>query len=78
MALGLNKVMKAMTIEEDAAPIIMPNLLEFKSTERNAMSVLGRILNPDSQRISSFVLDMPQMWGMNNRVRGVVLSKNRF
>lgn len=77
MELGLDKIMKAMTIEEDE-PIIMPDLPEFKSTERNVLSIMGRLLNLDCQKISSLVLDMSRKWGMNNRVRGVVLSKDRF
>lgn len=68
MELGLDKIMKAMTTEEDDEPIIMPNVPEFKSTQRNVLSIMGRLLNPDCKKISSLVLDMPRKWGMINRV----------
>lgn len=78
MELGLTNIMKAMTIDEDDEPIIMPDFPEFKSTERNGMSVIGRLLNPDWQKILSLILDLPRKWGIYNRVRGVVLSTERF
>lgn len=59
-------------INEDDGPIIMLDL-----SEKNVMSILGKVLNPDCQRKSNLVLDMPRKWGMVNRVRGVVLFKDR-
>lgn len=78
MDLCLDKVMKAITIEEDEELAIMPNIPEFKSTETNILSIMGKLLNSDCQKISSVVLDMPRKWGFHNRVRGVALSRDRF
>lgn len=56
----------------------MPNLPEFRSTEENVLSIMGKLLNLDCQKMSSMILDMPQKWGIYNRVRGVALSRDRF
>lgn len=56
----------------------MPNLPQFKSTEKNVLSIMGKVLNPDCQKMSSLVLDMSRKWGIHNRVRGVALSRDRF
>lgn len=73
----LDTALKAMTIEEDR-PLILKSNPKFSSCERNAVSLMGRLLNPPSKKISSMILDMPRMWRLYQRVRGVALSHDRF
>ncbi|XP_024016311.1 uncharacterized protein LOC112089786 [Eutrema salsugineum] len=64
--------------EEDEEPYEMPDLPEFKSCVRSKFSILGRALNPDCQRMSSLILDMPRKWQKYDRVCGLALSNDRF
>lgn len=73
----LEDAIQKMSIEEDT-PLILSNQPEFCSNERNNCSILGRFLNPEFQRMSNWILDMPRIWRLYNRVRGVALSKDRF
>ncbi|CAN7120513.1 unnamed protein product, partial [Brassica rapa subsp. narinosa] len=41
---------------------MMDLLPQFKSFERISKSLIGRILNPDCQEMSSLILDMPRKW----------------
>lgn len=67
-----------MSLEEKDEPFDLPNLPEFCSKETNSMSLIGRILNPQSQSVSSLVLDMPRKWQIYDRVRGVAISSEQF
>lgn len=79
MSAAMDKAMLAMSLgEEEDEPFIMPDLPEFYSCEKNAISVIGRALNPDCQKMSSLIMDMPRKWQKLGRVRGVALSKERF
>ncbi|ANM62508.1 Ta11-like non-LTR retrotransposon [Arabidopsis thaliana] len=73
----LDKAIQNMSLE-DNQPLILSNLPQFSSIERNSCSILGRFLNPENQRMSNWILDMPRIWRLSNRVRGVALSKERF
>lgn len=70
--------MMALSLEEEEEPFVMPDLPQFRSHERNARSLIGRILNPDCQKMASLIHDMPRKWQKQGRVRGVALSKERF
>ncbi|KAG7569427.1 Reverse transcriptase domain [Arabidopsis thaliana x Arabidopsis arenosa] len=73
----LNKAIQEMSIADDK-PLVLPNQAKFCSTEKNHCSIMGRFLNPSNQRMSNWILDMPRIWRLNNRVRGVALSQERF
>ena len=75
---SLDKAMLGMTLEEDEEPYTIPDRPEFYSTERNILSLVGRLLNPHCQGMKDLILDMPRKWQLYDRVRGVTLSKDRF
>ncbi|KFK41160.1 hypothetical protein AALP_AA2G093400 [Arabis alpina] len=71
--------MLAMSLGEDDEPFYIPNLPKYCSSEKkNTLSIIGRILNPDFQKMKSLILDMPRIWKLNDSVRGVALSKEKF
>lgn len=78
MSIAMDKAMLALSLEEEDKPFQMPNLPQFKSSERNSRSLIGRILNPDCQKVSTVILDMPRQWQKQGKVRGVALSRERF
>lgn len=39
---------------------------------------MGRLLNPDCQKMASLILDLPRKWQLYDRVRGVALTKEKF
>lgn len=78
MSSSLDKMLMAMSLEEKDDPFDLPDSPEFCSKATNSMSLIGRILNPDCQQVSSLVLDMPRKWQIYDRVRGVALSQERF
>ena len=60
----------AMSLEDDEdTPFVMPDLPEFRSAERNSRSVIGRLLNPDCQKMARLILEMPRKWQKYGRVR---------
>lgn len=77
MEFPLDKVLKELSIEEDK-PLVLKNNPKFSSCERNACSLLGRLLNPEVQRMSNMIHDLPRLWRCYDRVRGYALSKDRF
>jgi len=79
MEFQLDKCLQKMSIEEEEdAPLINSDQPNFFSTERNLNSIMGRFLNPDKQRMSKWILDMPRIWRLYDRVRGIALSRDRF
>ncbi|KAL0886081.1 hypothetical protein Bca101_010064 [Brassica carinata] len=78
MAAQLNKVLQFLSIEEEEEPCVLPDRPEFYATERNELSLVGRLLNPKVQRMADLILDMPRKWQLYDRVRGVALSQERF
>ncbi|XP_018474041.1 uncharacterized protein LOC108845309 [Raphanus sativus] len=78
MSHALDKEMMALSLKEEDEPFMMPDLPQFRSTERNARSIIGRILNPDCQKMSALIHDIPRKWQKQGRVRGVALSKECF
>lgn len=49
-----------MCLEEVDEPFNLPDLREYCSSEHNILSLMGRILNPDYQKVSDLILDMPR------------------
>lgn len=79
MSSEMDKAMLALSLKDnDDVPFDMPDLPEFYSTERNANSLIGRLLNPPHQQMASLILDMPRKCQKQNRVRGVALTNERF
>lgn len=78
MSVAMDRALMALTLEEEEEPFIMPDLPEFTSVEENRLSLMGRILNPDYQRMPGLIITMPRKWGKEGKVRGVALSQERF
>ncbi|XP_018436232.1 uncharacterized protein LOC108808612 [Raphanus sativus] len=78
MSFEMDKAMMELSLYEEDKPFNMPNLPQFKSSERNARSLIGRILNPECQKMANLILDMPRKWQKRGRVKGIALSKERF
>lgn len=78
MSSSLNKSLMNMRLEEEDLLFDLPDLSQFSSCERNPVSIIGRILNPESQNMSDLILDMPRKWQLYERVKGVALSKEKF
>lgn len=78
MSSALDKALLAMTIEEEDTPFDLPNLPQYSSCQNNSISLIGRILNPDCQKISNLIREMPRKWQKYDRVRGIALSSERF
>ncbi|KAG7586642.1 Reverse transcriptase zinc-binding domain [Arabidopsis thaliana x Arabidopsis arenosa] len=77
MVTTLDKALQAMTIEENK-PLKLKNLPKFSSCERNVCSLMGRLLCPENQKMSRFIHDMPRLWHVSNRARGIALSEDTF
>lgn len=75
LQMELDKAIAEMSIEDDT-PLIIANQPKFCSIEKNGCSIMSRFLNPENQRMSNWILDMPRIWKLYNRVRGVALSKD--
>ncbi|KAL0789224.1 hypothetical protein Bca101_005470 [Brassica carinata] len=56
----------------------MPHLPGFCSYEKNLLSIVGRVLNPECQKMSSLIWRMPGKWQKEGKCRGVALSQERF
>ena len=79
MDFQLEKCLQGMTIEEEEdKPIILSNQPQFYAIERNSRSIKGRFLNPDNQRMTKWILEMPRIWRLYDRVRGIALSRDHF
>lgn len=79
MSSRLDKAMQHMSLEEEEdKPFVLPDRPEFYSTERNAMSLVGRLLNPQCQKMEDLIREIPRKWQLYDRVKGVALSKERF
>ncbi|XP_018488169.1 uncharacterized protein LOC108858796 [Raphanus sativus] len=78
MTANLDKALLDMSLEEDDEPYVLPDRPEYFSTERNSCSLIGRLLNPQCQKMENLILEMPRKWQLYERVKGVALSKDRF
>lgn len=77
MAGSLHEAMNSMTIDDDE-PINLSTDPRFRVFEKNSISLLGRLLNPDCQSMSRMITDMPKHWRVYDRVRGIALSRDKF
>ncbi|KAL0843728.1 hypothetical protein Bca101_016974 [Brassica carinata] len=68
----------ALSLEEEDEPFEMPDLPGFCSNERNILSLVGRTLNPECQKMSTLIWRMPRKWVKEGKCRGVALSEERF
>lgn len=78
MSLAMDKVLMALSLDEKEVPFAMPDLPEFSSAEENKLSLMGRLLNPDRQKIPNLIRRMPRKWQKEGIVRGIALSPERF
>lgn len=62
MSSSIDKALMAMTLEEEDAPFQMPDLLEFCSSEKNELSLVGRVLNPDGQKMANLIMNLSEFW----------------
>lgn len=76
--MNIDKVFESMSLEEEEVPFNLPDLQQFSAIERNKMSIMGRVLNPEKQKISDLILDMPRNWQVYDRVCGISLCKTTF
>lgn len=51
-----------MSLGEVDEPFDLLDLPEYCSSEENQLSLIGRILNPDCQKVADLVLDIPRIW----------------
>lgn len=78
MSAAMDQALMAMSLEDVDEPFTLPDLPEYYASEKNVLSIIGRVLNPEKQSVSSVVLDMPRKWQKKGRVRGLALSRERF
>lgn len=74
----MDRAMMALNLEEEEVPFKMPTLPGFSSAEENKLSLMGRILNPECQKMSTLIYKMPRKWEKEGRVREIALPKERF
>ncbi|WZZ53598.1 hypothetical protein YC2023_053705 [Brassica napus] len=77
MADKLHVAIRSMSLEDDD-PIILPDEPKFHLFDENALSIIGRLLNPDAQNMARMIDFMPQAWRLYDRVRGIALSRDQF
>lgn len=51
MSSGIDRVLTALTLEDVDVPFDLQDLPEYCSSEENRLSLIGRILNPDFQKV---------------------------
>ncbi|XP_022548807.2 uncharacterized protein LOC106393927 [Brassica napus] len=81
MSSALDKALLAMSLEEEEeeeTPFDLPDLPQYSSCLNNSISLIGRILNPDCQKVPNLIREMPRKWQKFDRVRGIALSPERF
>ena len=80
MSSAMDKAIMAMSLEEEEEdlPFDLPDLPEFSSCERNAVSLVGRLLNPDCQDMKSLFRNMPRKWQKEGRMKGIALTREKF
>ena len=77
MAEHLHTAINSLSLH-DEEPVDLPDNPSFHVYEENAMSLLGRLLNPDFQPMDKMIETMPQIWRVYDRVRGIALSRDKF
>ncbi|XP_018448825.1 uncharacterized protein LOC108820375 [Raphanus sativus] len=77
MADNLHNAINSLSLH-DEEPVDLPDNPMFHVYEENAMSLLGRLLNPACQLMDKMIETMPRVWRVYNRVRGIALSRDKF
>ncbi|XP_018460757.2 uncharacterized protein LOC108831734 [Raphanus sativus] len=78
MADSLHRSLKSMSLEEEEEPLTLPDSPTFRVLDDNALSLLGKLLNPDCQNMDRMIDYMPTAWRLVGRVRGIALSCDKF
>ena len=78
MSLAMDRALMALSLDEEDTPFEMPDLPGFTSAEENKLSLMGRLLNPERQRMSNLIIQMPRKWQKEGKVRGIALSQEKF
>ncbi|KAG2270549.1 hypothetical protein Bca52824_065104 [Brassica carinata] len=60
----------ALSLEEEDEPFEMPDLPGFCSNKKNELSLVGRLLNPECQKMSTLIWRMPGKWQKEGKCRG--------
>lgn len=60
MSASIDRALMALSLREEEEPFVMPDLPEYCSSEKNVLSIMGRLLNPDCQKMSSLIMNMPR------------------
>ncbi|KAG2292028.1 hypothetical protein Bca52824_038697 [Brassica carinata] len=55
MSAAMDRALKALSLEEEDKPFDMPDLPGFCSNEKNKLSLVGRMLNPECQKMKANV-----------------------
>ncbi|XP_056862299.1 uncharacterized protein LOC130509983 [Raphanus sativus] len=77
MAENLHSAIQAMSLHDDD-PIDLPDDPCSNVFDGNSLSILGRLLNPARQQMDKMIEDMPRVWRVYGRVRGIALSAEKF
>lgn len=78
MSSTIDNVLMQLSLHDVDLPFELPDEPEFCSSVDSRKSLIGRILNPACQCVANLVLDMPRKWQLVGKVRGVVLSAEKF
>lgn len=77
MEFALDRALREMSIEEEK-PVKLRSVSTVSTKERNGCILMGRLLNPENQKMSSLIHDMPWLWRTYHHTCGIALSKDRF
>ncbi|KAG7551547.1 hypothetical protein ISN45_Aa06g022140 [Arabidopsis thaliana x Arabidopsis arenosa] len=77
MEYALDKALQEMSLEDDK-PIVLKNLPKYSSVERNVCSIIGKLLCPENQKMTGVIHEMPRLWRVYNRARGIALPEDKF
>lgn len=73
----MDQALRTMSLSDEDT-LVLPTDPSYCVTESNTLSILGRLLNPDCQSMSRMIENMPRIWRLYERVRGIALTKERF
>lgn len=76
MSSSIDWILMEMKIHDVNEPYDLLDDPENCSMEK--LSLIGRVLNPDKQKISNLMLDMQIKWQLYDKVRRVALSIENF
>ncbi|KAG7543484.1 Reverse transcriptase domain [Arabidopsis thaliana x Arabidopsis arenosa] len=77
MEYTLDKALQEMSLENEK-PIVLKNLPKYSSAERNGCSIIGKLLCPENQKMTGVIHEMPRLWRVYNRARGIALPEDKF